>query len=93
MVIFTSSTYKYSPPLFVETITNWDTYLKVLHHHVCLTGRQAFYGAVAGTEEENPQAHLMFFDTLCGTFKMKDVSPEFVLLRLLKFALNDDAQI
>ena len=28
----------------------------------------------AGTKEEDPQAHLMFFDTLCGTFKMKDAS-------------------
>ena len=38
--------------------------------------------AFAGTEEEDPQAHLMMFDTLCGTFKLKDVSREFVLLRL-----------
>ena len=26
------------------------------------------------SKEEDPQAHLMFFDTLCGTFKLKDVS-------------------
>jgi hypothetical protein len=30
--------------------------------------------AFAGSEEEDHQAHLMFFDTLCGTFKIKDVS-------------------
>ena len=28
--------------------------------------------AFAGTEEEDPQAHLMFFYTLRGTFKLKD---------------------
>ena len=33
-------------------------------------GKHAF----VGTEEEDPQAHLMFFDTLCGTFKLKYVS-------------------
>ena len=27
--------------------------------------------AFAGPEKEDPQEHLMFFDTLCGTFKMK----------------------
>ena len=49
--------------------------------------------AFARTIEEDPQAHLMFFDTLCGTFKIKDVSLEFVLLRLFKFSLKDDAEI
>mgnify|MGYP000923882770 CR=1 FL=1 len=37
--------------------------------------------AFAGTQEEDPQAHLMFFDTLCGTFKLKDVSREFILFK------------
>ena len=38
--------------------------------------------AFVGTEEEeDPQAHLIFFHTLCGTFKLKDMSREFILLR------------
>ena len=48
--------------------------------------------AFSGTEEEDPQAHLMFFDALCGTFKIKDVSREFVLLKLFKFSLKDKAE-
>ena len=40
--------------------------------------------AFAGIEEKDPQAHLTFFDSLCGTFKLKDVSREFVLLRLFR---------
>ena len=48
--------------------------------------------AFAGTKDEDPQAHLMFFYTLCGTFKINDVSQEFVLLRLFKFTLKDKAE-
>ena len=30
----------------------------------------------------------MFFDALCGTFKIKDLPREFVLLKLFKFSLE-----
>ena len=46
----------------------------------------------AGIEEQEPQAHLLTFDTLCGTFKLKYVSREFVLLRLFRFSLKDDVE-
>ena len=36
----------------------------------------------------NPQAQLMVFDALCGTFKQKDVPTYFVLLKLLRFYLK-----
>ena len=48
--------------------------------------------AIAGTEEEDPQAHLMFFGTLCGTSKTKDVCRELVLLSIFRFSLKDDAE-
>lgn len=38
----------------------------------------------SGQEDEDPQAHLPIFDALCGIFKRKDVSREFVLLKLFR---------
>ena len=34
----------------------------------------------------------MMFDALCGTFKIKDVPREFILLKLFKFSLKHKAE-
>ena len=38
--------------------------------------------AFSGDGEQDPQAHLMFFDALWGTFKIKDVPKESIMLKL-----------
>ena len=48
--------------------------------------------AFSETKEEDPQAHLMFFDALWGTSKIKDLSRVFVLLELFKFSLKDKVE-
>jgi hypothetical protein len=48
--------------------------------------------SLSGREDEDPQTHLMTFDALCGTFKIKDVSREFVFLKLFRWPLKDKAE-
>jgi hypothetical protein len=47
--------------------------------------------AFGGQEDENPRDHLEMVDTLCGTFKRKGLSKEFVCLKLFRCSLKDKA--
>lgn len=48
--------------------------------------------AYLGNDNEDLYAHLLTYDALCGTFKLKDMSREFVLLNFFWWSLNDKAK-
>ena len=52
--------HKYSPPVFVGTITHWDTSAKMLHHHVWSAGTSmlTIYMEVCIVEHLVPEADL-----------------------------------
>ncbi|XP_026459353.1 uncharacterized protein LOC113360014 [Papaver somniferum] len=45
-----------------------------------------------GKENENPYYHIRYFEELCGTVKIKNLSDEYLKLRLFPFSLNDKAK-
>ena len=47
--------------------------------------------AFAGEEGEDPNLHLLIFDSLCRTFKQKELSLDFVLLKLFRWSLKGKA--